>query len=65
MINIQKVHVYSAAGAFLAKKRSKNHEKYEHIKNIMKICNFFSAAGAFLAKKILKNHENMKISKKS
>ena len=35
MINIQKVHVYSAEGAFWAKRCSKNHVKYENIKQIM------------------------------
>ncbi len=33
MIKIQKVHVYSAAGAFLAKKYSKHNETYENIEN--------------------------------
>ena len=41
MINIQKVHVYSAAGAFLAKRYSTNHGKYD------KQIHLFSAAGAF------------------
>ena len=56
MINIPKVHVYSAAGAFFAKKNKKK-LKYEIIKKIHKKGNLFSAAGAFLAKKCSTNHE--------
>ncbi len=33
MTSIQQVHVYSAAGAFLAKICSNKHGKYEHVEN--------------------------------
>ncbi len=68
MVNIQQFHVYSAAGAFLARKYSTNHEKYKNIKNhenSHKKCNIFSAAGAFSAKINSKKHENYEHLKKN